>query len=115
MSTRMLPFPYKFLVIKNDPKDWDRAHISIFDHGENPYIPGSDGSIRDLVYYSAPSLRKIESVLQDINSAEEVKAAGCKYCIFRCFKWEDKWDHRGIVLKLVNSNIASRDVVEQKP
>ncbi|KAF3933565.1 hypothetical protein ABW19_dt0203571 [Dactylella cylindrospora] len=114
MPITALPFAYKYLIMRNDAKDWERAHITIFDFRENPLPGRGEGSLLKAMNFCPSSLRKTEKVLGEINAAEEVKGAGCKYCIFSIFLWCDDWNKRGIVLKLVNCNTAPKEVLGQQ-
>ncbi|KAF3913176.1 hypothetical protein AA313_de0205007 [Arthrobotrys entomopaga] len=116
--TKSPPFPYKLVVIRKEDKEWISAHSSVFDCAEDP-TPTSllnsnhKNSLLSLAGCCGASLLFTESVLKKINEAPEMEGTGCKYTIFAADmgRHKDDWNHRTLILKLVNVNEVSRDII----
>ncbi|KAK6511204.1 hypothetical protein TWF481_000125 [Arthrobotrys musiformis] len=79
------PFPYKLIIIRNDgpdQTDWTNAHVSTFDLCEEPVQQSNrPSSVFQLLSCAAGTLRFIESVIESVNEAPEVRSSAYRYCL----------------------------------
>ncbi|KAF3907393.1 hypothetical protein ABW21_db0202085 [Orbilia brochopaga] len=123
--SKLLPFPYKLIVLRREHPDWDLAHITVLDCAENP-IPGGDigMSLIQLTQCCSNSLKLTETIIEDINAAPELEDTGCKYCLIRLetsarlgVMTRNSMDSLCLVLKLANAGAAFKAALaeEERP
>ncbi|KAK6540124.1 hypothetical protein TWF694_008946 [Orbilia ellipsospora] len=110
------PFPYKLLIIRKEGSDWISAHVTVFEFAEDPtpseFCNSSvNSSVLSLASCDSASLIFMESVLKKINDAPEMEGTGCKYTMAAVDFDKSDWNHRTLILKLVNVNEVSRHII----
>lgn len=118
-SKPVLPtFPYKIIILRAENGNWtdDRSvTVSVFDNVEDPIGRWHMDDIMFLYSCCTNSQRVMQSVINEMNSDRMLEGTDYRWYLmkFHAGRWKD-WNHRIMVMKLVDRRQAFMDALDVK-